>query len=91
MPLNIVNSPADLCAALRGAIESALPGARVEVAAGSPGHFQIRVISERFAGKSMVQQQQLVYAAIAPLMKGADAPVHAIDRMQTLLPSSAQS
>ncbi len=85
MPLNVVNSPADLCAALRAAIETALPGAQVDVAAGSPGHFQIRVTSERFAGKSMVQQQQLVYAAIAHLMQGADAPVHAIDRMQTLV------
>lgn len=34
----------------------------------------------------MVEQQQMVYAAIAHLMKGADAPVHAIDRMQTILP-----
>ena len=87
MSLNVMNSPADLCTALRAAIEGALPGAHVEVAAGSPGHFQIRVISDRFAGKSMVQQQQLVYGAIAHLMKGSDAPVHAIDRMQTLLPS----
>ncbi len=85
MSLNVVNSPADLCAALRAAIEAALPGAQVEVAAGSPGHFQIRVVSDRFAGQSMVQQQQLVYAAIAHLMKGPDAPVHAIDRMQTLV------
>ena len=86
MPLTVMNSPADLCAALRTAIEGALPGAEAEVAAGSPGHFQIRVTSERFAGKSMVQQQQLVYAAIAHLMKGDDAPVHAIDRMQTVVP-----
>ena len=85
MSLNVVNSPNDLCMALRGAIEAALPGAQVEVAAGSPGHFQIRVVSDRFAGKSMVQQQQLVYGAIAHLMKGPDAPVHAIDRMQTLV------
>jgi stress-induced morphogen len=87
MSLNVMNSPADLCAALRGAIEGALPGALVEVAAGSPGHFQIRVTSERFTGKPIVQQQQLVYGAIAHLMKGSDAPVHAIDRMQTLVPS----
>jgi len=86
MSLNVMNSPADLCAALRTAIEGALPGAQVEVAAGSPGHFQIRVTSERFAGKSMVQQQQLVYGAITHLMQGADAPVHAIDRMQTIVP-----
>ena len=85
MSLNVMNSPADLCAALRAAIEASLPGAQVEVAAGSPGHFQIRVVSERFAGKSMVEQQQMVYAAITHLMKGADAPVHAIDRMQTIV------
>lgn len=86
MSLNVMNSPADLCAALRAAIEDTLPGAQVDVAAGSPGHFQIRVSSDRFTGKSMVQQQQMVYAAIAHLMKGPDAPVHAIDRMQTLVP-----
>ena len=90
MSLNIVNSPADLCTALRTAIESALPGAQVEVAAGSPGHFEIRVTSESFAGKSMVQQQQMVYAAIAHLMKGAEAPVHAIDRIQTFVPAAAR-
>jgi acid stress-induced BolA-like protein IbaG/YrbA len=28
-----------------------------------------------------VKQQQAVYAAIAPLMAGDAAPVHAIDRM----------
>jgi acid stress-induced BolA-like protein IbaG/YrbA len=89
MSLNVMNSPADLCAALRAAIEGGLPGAQVEVAAGSPGHFQIRVTSERFAGKSMVEQQQMVYAAIAHLMKGADAPVHAIDRMQTIFPAAS--
>ena len=88
MSLNVMNSPADLCAALRAAIEGSLPGAQVDVAAGSPGHFQIRVTSERFAGKSMVEQQQMVYAAITHLMKGADAPVHAIDRMQTIVPAA---
>ena len=90
MPLHVINSPAALCAALRAAIEGALPGAQVDVAAGSPGHFQIRVTSEHFAGKSMVQQQQLVYSAIAHLMKGDDAPVHAIDRMQTFVPPSSR-
>jgi len=90
MALHVMNSPADLCAALRTAIEGALPGAQVEVTAGSPGHFQIRVTSQHFAGKSMVQQQQLVYGAIAHLMKGDDAPVHAIDRMQTIVPPTTR-
>ena len=84
MALNVLNSPADLCAEMRTAIEQAVPGANVEVLAGSPGHFQIRVTAAAFAGKSLVAQQQLVYAAIAHLMRGADAPVHAIDRLQTV-------
>jgi len=53
------------------------------VTASSPGHFEIRVSAEAFAGRSRVQQQQLVYAAIAPLMKGDAAPVHAVDRLVT--------
>ena len=52
----------------------------------SPGHFEIEVISAAFAGTSMVQQQQLVYGAIADLMAGDDAPVHAIDRLVTQTP-----
>lgn len=69
--------------ALRAAILAAMPEAQVEVGANSPGHFQLRVVSPVFAGKSMVQQQQMVYAAIADLMRGDNAPVHAIDRLQT--------
>ena len=85
MALNVLNSPADLCAQMRAAIEQAIPGATAEVLAGSPGHFQIRVTAAAFAGTSMVAQQQMVYAAIAHLMRGADAPVHAIDRLQTVV------
>ena len=40
----------------------------------------------RFAGRSRVQQQQAVYAAIAHLMKGDAAPVHAIDQLVTATP-----
>ena len=40
----------------------------------------------RSPGSSRVKQQQLVYGAIAPLMRGDDAPVHAIDRMVTRTP-----
>ena len=68
------------------AVEAALPGAVVEVRAGSPGHFELRVSAEAFREKSRVAQHQLVYAAIAHLMKGDAAPVHAIDRLECLLP-----
>lgn len=86
MPLPIVNSTTDLCAALREAVLAAIPDAQVTAAANSPGHFALEVVSPVFAGKSMVQQQQLVYGAIRTLMAGDAAPVHAIDRLVTRVP-----
>jgi stress-induced morphogen len=85
MSLRILSSPdpAPTLDALRDAIAQAIPGADVVVEAVSPGHFTIAVASEAFAGRSLVQQQQLVYRAIAPLMAGDAAPVHAIDRLVT--------
>ena len=86
MPLPIFNSADDVGTALREAIATALPDAQVRVASNSPGHFEIDVVSPVFAGKSMVQQQQLVYGAIKALMAGDGAPVHAIDRLRTKTP-----
>jgi acid stress-induced BolA-like protein IbaG/YrbA len=86
MPLPILNSVDDVCAALRTAIVAALPDAQVEVTPNSPGHFEIKVVSSAFADKSMVKKQQLVYAAIKELMAGDAAPVHAIDRLKTETP-----
>ena len=83
MPLPIMNSTDDLCAALRDAVLAVIPDAQVTATANSPGHFELEVISPVFAGKSMVQQQQLVYGAIKTLMAGDAAPVHAIDRLRT--------
>lgn len=79
--------PEEVAEKLRGSIEQAIAGARVEVTCGSAGHFEIRVVSDTFAGKNRVQQQQTVYAAIAHLMKGKNPPVHAVDRMVCELPS----
>ena len=86
MPLPILNSSDDVCRALHEAIAAALPDAQIGVAAASPGHFEIEVVSTAFAGKPMVKQQQLVYAAIKDLMAGDGAPVHAIDRLKTRVP-----
>ena len=60
---------------------AALAGARAEVRASGPGHFEIEVAWDAFAGKSKLAQHQLVYRAITPLMSGDAAPVHAIDRL----------
>ena len=68
--------------AIRAAIAQAIPDAEIEVEGGG-GHYTLVVRSPVFAGKSMVESQRLVYSAIAPLMAGDDAPVHAIDSLRT--------
>jgi stress-induced morphogen len=59
-------------------IGSAMPGALVEVndTTGGGDHFEARVVSAAFAGKSMVQQHQLVYAALQE--KLATGELHAL-------------
>jgi acid stress-induced BolA-like protein IbaG/YrbA len=68
---------------IRTAILEKIPDGNVVVEAGSGGHFTIAVTSPVFAGKSMVESQRLVYGAIAHLMKGDGAPVHAVDKLTT--------
>lgn len=75
-----------VAAQLREAIQQAMPGAEVRVSAGQPGHFSLSVRSAQFQSQSRVACQRLVLKAIAPLMSGERAPVHAIDQLETLLP-----
>ena len=87
MTLQILSTPGDQTAKLlREAIEQAMPGAEVEITAGGAGHFELRIKAAEFAGKSRVAQQRLVYGAITYLMTGETAPVHAIDKMEILVP-----
>jgi acid stress-induced BolA-like protein IbaG/YrbA len=72
----------DVAAAIRGAIQAKLPGAQVEVSGGG-GHYALSVVSPEFAGKSMLASQRLVYGAIAHLMSGDRAPIHAVDTLTT--------
>jgi len=94
MALKILSSPSDpgaVVGQLRSAIESALAGARVQVRTASPGHFEIEVAWDGFAGKSKLAQHQLVYRAITPFMSGDAAPVHAVDRLDCRSASEARS
>lgn len=85
MPLQIHAPPDEVIGKIRTAIESALPCDGLEVR-GSGGHFEIRVVSKSFEGKNTLAKQRLVFSAIAHLMKGDAAPVHAIDKLETLSP-----
>jgi acid stress-induced BolA-like protein IbaG/YrbA len=69
-------------AALREAIESKIPAAQASVTGGG-GHYTIDVVSVTFEGLSMLESQRLVYSAIAHLMQGDLAPVHAVDKLTT--------
>ena len=48
---------------VKGLIEAGLPDCEVTVS-GDGSHFQAIVVGELFAGKTPVQQQQLVYATV---------------------------
>ena len=80
--MKLPTAQASLTDTIRAAIEAAVPEARATVAGGG-GHFTIEVVSPAFAGKTPVERQRLVYGAITHLMKGDDAPVHAVDSLIT--------
>ena len=89
MALQIINAgppPEEIADRIHQAIAGVMPDAQIEVKPQGPGHFEISVIDASFEGLSRVKQQQRVYAVIAPLMSGANAPVHAVDRMDCRVP-----
>ncbi|MDP9152430.1 MAG: BolA family transcriptional regulator [Myxococcota bacterium] len=73
--------------AIVASIRGVLADAKTEVSGGG-GHYTIVVTSAAFEGKTMLESQRLVYGAIAHLMSGADAPVHAVDTLKTRTPTT---
>jgi acid stress-induced BolA-like protein IbaG/YrbA len=71
--------------AIERAIKEKITDAQVEVRGGG-GHFEIAVVSTIFAGKSTLEKHRLVLTAIAHLMQGDGAPVHAVDSLRTVTP-----
>ncbi len=55
---------------IRDRILTALPGAEVEVrdTTGTGDHFEARVVSPQFVGKTMVDQHQAVYAPLKDVL-----------------------
>jgi acid stress-induced BolA-like protein IbaG/YrbA len=85
MPSHSTDFQGSVIDALREAIERQIPDSRAEVNGGG-GHFNIELTSPVFAGKNMLESQRLVYGAIADLMNGDKAPVHAVDSLKTRHP-----
>lgn len=58
-------------------IRAALPDATVEMKdlTGTEDHWEARIVSGAFAGKSLLQRHRLVMAALAEELKG---PIHAL-------------
>jgi len=81
-----IHAPSDeVIGRLRDAIEAAFENAQIEVRGGG-GHFEISVVSAQFEGEKVLARQRRVYRAIAHLMDGDAAPVHAIDKLDTRVP-----
>ena len=68
---------------IRRAIEAALPEARIDVAdtTGAGDHFDVTVKAAAFAGRTLVEQHQLVYQALGGLMPR----IHALSLRTTAL------
>lgn len=52
-------------------IEAGLPDADVEVLGDDGQHFDARVVSPSFAGKSLIEQHRMVYATLGDSFDGA--------------------
>lgn len=70
---------------LHSLIKAALPDAEV-IVRGEGDHFEAVVVSRQFAGRTMVQQHRLVYAALGDRMGGE---IHAL-ALRTLTPEAWQ-
>lgn len=70
--------------AIQALIQQGIADATVIVEGDDGRHFQATVISEQFAGLSLVKKQQAVYATINPQI--ASGEIHAIS-MQTFTPA----
>ncbi|GAC1498065.1 MAG: BolA/IbaG family iron-sulfur metabolism protein [Vulcanimicrobiaceae bacterium] len=74
---------------LRTLIHAALPDAQVDIVdrTGTMDHFNLRIASSAFAGKTLIEQHRLVYAALESALK--DGRVHAVELKTQLLESAS--
>ena len=72
---------------LTALIRNDLPDATVDIydRTGTMDHFNITVRSQAFAGKTLIEQHQLVYGALRTAL--ADGRVHAVELKTLVLPN----
>jgi stress-induced morphogen len=73
--------------ALTKLIRSELPDAEVRIVdrTGTMDHFNLVVRSKAFAGRTLIEQHQLVYGALKAALK--DGRVHAVE-LRTIIPEN---
>jgi stress-induced morphogen len=71
---------------VRSLLLAAFPEADIDLVdlTGTKDHYQARVVSPAFAGKSLIEQHQMVYRALGDAMNG---PIHAL-ALNTYTPES---
>jgi len=74
--------------AVKTLLRRAFPEAEIDLVdlTGTQDHYQARIVSAAFAGKSLIEQHQLVYAALGDAMHG---PIHAL-ALKTYTPEAWQ-
>ena len=60
---------------LRGMLSQAFPKGNIQLESNDNVHFQLLIVAPEFEGKSMVEQHQMIYAALGDAMREA---VHAL-------------
>jgi len=68
-------------------IVAAIPDAKVELKdlTGTKDHWEAKIVSGEFFGKSLIQRHRMVFSALEEEMKG---PIHALT-LKTLTPDQA--
>jgi acid stress-induced BolA-like protein IbaG/YrbA len=70
---------------LKALLETAFPGAQVQVASPDDVHFQAQIVAEAFAGKPTLARHRMVYAVLGERVGGE---IHALS-LRTLTPQEA--
>jgi BolA protein len=81
-----IDPPSPLVAQIRAVVQEKLRPVRLEIrddsaahaghaGGGGKGHFQVRVVSEAFSGKSLVERHRMVHDALAALL---ETDIHAL-------------